>query len=74
MIPTPPLGPGYTGFKRIGYGGPCPPPGSAHRYVFKLYALNAAVEVSPGISKDGLLRAINGHVLEEAKLVGLFKL
>ena len=60
-------------FKKIGYGGPCPPPGPAHRYVFKLYALDSEVGISPGISKEGLLRAVEGQVIQQAQLTGLFK-
>jgi Raf kinase inhibitor-like YbhB/YbcL family protein len=64
---------GMNSFKKIGYGGPCPPSGPAHRYVFKLYALNSNVEISPGISKEGLLRAVQDQVIQQAQLTGLFK-
>jgi len=64
---------GMTDFGRVGYGGPCPPPGKPHRYVFALYALDTNVDLEPGMDKDSVLEAIKGHVLEEARLTGLFK-
>ncbi len=54
---------GSNDFKRIGYGGPCPPPGKAHRYFFKLYALDAKLDVKPGASRNELERAMKGHML-----------
>ena len=56
----------------IGYTGPCPPPGDPHRYRFTLYALDQTVELEPGASKQQLLDAIEGHVLAEAELAGLY--
>ncbi len=63
---------GITDFGSIGYGGPMPPPGSVHRYFFKIYALDAMLDLQPGISKDRLLKAMNGHILAEAQLVGTY--
>lgn len=63
---------GLNDFGRSGYGGPCPPEGPAHRYFFQLYALDADVDVPPGAAKGVLLRAMKGHVLEEARLVGRY--
>jgi len=63
---------GRNDFRRIGYGGPCPPSGT-HRYYFKLYALDAKVGLSPGATKKRLLRAMEGHVLAEAQLMGRYK-
>ncbi|MDD5005462.1 MAG: YbhB/YbcL family Raf kinase inhibitor-like protein [Candidatus Omnitrophica bacterium] len=57
----------------IGYGGPCPPPGRAHRYFFKLYCLDTMLNLKPGFTKDDLLNAMKGHVIEEAQLIGLYK-
>jgi len=62
---------GKTSFGTTGYGGPCPPVGDIpHHYIFTLYALDAAV----GGSLDGpqLLKAIDGHVVGQATLVGRF--
>ncbi|HLP07255.1 MAG TPA: YbhB/YbcL family Raf kinase inhibitor-like protein [Opitutaceae bacterium] len=63
---------GTNGFARIGYGGPCPPHGRPHRYVFKLYALDTNPPLDPGLSKADLLRAIDGQVLAEAELTGTY--
>ena len=56
----------------IDYGGPCPPPGDPHGYRFTLYALDGLVDVGPGATKDELLAAMAGHVLAEARLVGVY--
>jgi Raf kinase inhibitor-like YbhB/YbcL family protein len=63
---------GRNDFGRPGYGGPCPPPGRPHRYVFTLYALDKAVAAGPGLTKRGLLQAMAGHVLARAELVGSY--
>lgn len=62
---------GINDFGRIGYGGPCPPPGKAHRYVFALYALEDLLDLKPGASKEELLAAMEGGILEQTRLVGL---
>ncbi|MDA8132556.1 MAG: YbhB/YbcL family Raf kinase inhibitor-like protein [Elusimicrobia bacterium] len=59
-------------FSRVGYYGPCPPPGKPHRYFFKLYALDAAARLPAGGGKYALLDAMKGHVISEAELVGLY--
>jgi hypothetical protein len=64
---------GINDFKRIGYGGPCPPPGKAHRYFFKLYALNARLDLKPGATKAELELAIKPHVLAEAQWMGTYQ-
>lgn len=64
---------GLNDFRRLGYGGPCPPPGSAHRYVFKLYALDAALTLPPRATKAQLERAMDGHILAKAELIGLYQ-
>lgn len=61
---------GTNDFKRTGYGGPCPPPGKAHRYFFKLYALDAPVALKPGATKQELVRAMEGHIVAEGQLMG----
>ncbi len=63
---------GMTDFRRKGYGGPCPPRGE-HRYFFKLYALDAEVDIPDGAGKDDLERAMEGHVIDQATLVGKYK-
>lgn len=63
---------GRNGFGEIGYGGPCPPPGPAHRYVFRLLALDADLDLPPGVDRDELEEALRGHVLGVGELVGLY--
>lgn len=64
---------GANDFRRIGYGGPCPPPGRAHRYVFKLYALDADLGLAPGRMKADLVKAMEGHVLATTELIGRYR-
>ena len=64
---------GLNDFKRTGYGGPCPPPGEAHRYFFKLYALDTATALKPRASKADLLHAMQGHVLAQGELMGTYQ-
>jgi Raf kinase inhibitor-like YbhB/YbcL family protein len=63
---------GITDFKTAGYGGPCPPSGT-HRYFFKIYALDTEVKVAGGASKEQLLKAIEGHVIDEGQLIGTYQ-
>jgi Raf kinase inhibitor-like YbhB/YbcL family protein len=63
---------GINDFHRLGYGGPCPPPGKPHRYFFKIYALDTMTGLKPGATKKELLKAMEGHVLAEGQLVGSF--
>jgi len=64
---------GKNNFGRSGYGGPMPPPGKPHRYFFKLYALDTMLNLPAGLTKQGLLKAMEGHVLEQAQLMGKYK-
>lgn len=64
---------GRNSFGKIGYGGPCPPPGPAHRYFFRLYALDAKLALAPGATGEALDRAMQGHVLAQAELMGRYK-
>jgi Raf kinase inhibitor-like YbhB/YbcL family protein len=63
---------GRNDFRTIGYGGPCPPPGKPHRYFFKLYALDAKLDLNPGASKGDVERAMKPHILGHAELVGRY--
>jgi Raf kinase inhibitor-like YbhB/YbcL family protein len=63
---------GMTNFKRVGYGGPCPPPGKPHRYFFKLYAVDKMLGLSSGADKGEVLSAMEGHVLGEGQLMGTY--
>lgn len=62
---------GLTDFGRPGYGGPCPPLGT-HRYFFKLYALDTILIISPQARVGDIEKAIDGHILDQAELVGLY--
>ena len=62
---------GMTDFRRIGYGGPCPPRGT-HRYYFKIYALDTMLNLPAGATKRELLRAMEGHILVEGQLMGRY--
>jgi Raf kinase inhibitor-like YbhB/YbcL family protein len=64
---------GRNDFGRSGYGGPCPPPGAAHRYFFKLYALSAKTGLKPGAAKADLLKAMQGKTLSQTEVVGKYK-
>jgi Raf kinase inhibitor-like YbhB/YbcL family protein len=64
---------GLNDFRHLGYGGPCPPPGKPHRYFFKLYALDAALDLKPGAAKKDLERAMEKHVVAHAQLMGTYK-
>ena len=63
---------GRNDFRRIGYGGPCPPPGMPHRYYFKLYALDTKLSLKAGATNPELERAIKSHVLGESEVVGRY--
>ena len=60
-------------FGRIGYGGPCPPPGPAHRYFFRLYALDTSVELQSDAKRPALDAAMTGHVLASGELFGRYQ-
>ena len=63
---------GITDFGRRGYGGPAPPSG-VHRYYFKLYALDAALDLPDSTTKADLLEAMEGHILAQAQLMGKYQ-
>jgi hypothetical protein len=63
---------GRNDFRKTGYDGPCPP-GGIHRYYFKLYALDNKLEAVTDLSKEELLKAMEGHVLAEGQLMGRYK-
>ena len=65
---------GYNSFGKAGYRGPCPPPGRGpHRYFFKVFALDALLELDPETAPAELERVIGGHVLAKAQLMGIFE-
>ncbi|MBU4312523.1 MAG: YbhB/YbcL family Raf kinase inhibitor-like protein [Candidatus Omnitrophica bacterium] len=63
---------GRNDFGRKDYGGPCPPSGT-HRYFFKIYALDKILNLTEGIARKELEKAMEGHILGQAELIGLYK-
>lgn len=63
---------GVNSFGRLGYGGPCPPPGSTHHYVFHVYALDTVPALPSGANTQQVSAAIQGHVLAEGRITGLY--
>ncbi len=64
---------GLNDFKHLGYGGPCPPPGKAHRYFFRLYALDIQLKLDPGAGRKDLERAMEDHILDQTQLMGTYQ-
>lgn len=62
---------GETDFGKTGWGGPCPPSGT-HRYFFRIYALDTKIELEKGADKNELEKAMEGHILGEGELIGLY--
>lgn len=63
---------GRNDFGQLGYGGPCPPKGRAHRYFFDLYALDTMLKLEPGATRGQVETAMRGHVLAHAQVVGRY--
>ena len=63
---------GLNDWQRVGYGGPCPPIGR-HRYFHKLYALDVVLNDLENPTKDALLKAMQGHILDQAEIVGTYR-
>jgi len=61
---------GRNDFRKIGYGGPCPPSGKLHRYFFKLYALDKMLNLKPGANKQDVEQAMLGHILARGRTDG----
>lgn len=59
---------GLNDFRKVGYNGPCPPKGKAHRYFFKVYALDNMLGLSPHFIKPNLEKAMKGHILAEGQM------
>lgn len=62
---------GRNSWRRRGYGGPCPPSG-IHRYVFRVFALDTALDLAEDLDRKAVERAMAGHVIEEATLMGRY--
>jgi Raf kinase inhibitor-like YbhB/YbcL family protein len=64
----------WSSGQTIGYRGPMPPKGhGAHRYFFRLYALRTKLAVEPGLAKEQILQAMEGHVIGEGELMGTYE-
>lgn len=63
---------GTNDFNHTRYGGPCPPKGT-HHYYFKLYALDTVLDLDSSKTKKDLLKAVEGHIIAQAELVGLYQ-
>jgi Raf kinase inhibitor-like YbhB/YbcL family protein len=63
---------GNNDFRKPGYGGPCPPKGSIHRYFFKVYALDVLLNLKPGSVKADVEKAMRGHILVQGQLMGKY--
>jgi Raf kinase inhibitor-like YbhB/YbcL family protein len=63
---------GTNSFRKIGYGGPAPPPGKPHRYVFRIYALDIIPSLSTGATARDLELAMQGHVLAKGHIMGIY--
>ncbi len=63
---------GKNDFGRSGYGGPCPPRGSTHRYYVKLYALDGMLDLKAGATKAQVEKAMQGHILAQGQLMGKY--
>ncbi len=64
---------GNNNWEKTGYGGPCPPIGNEHHYVFVLYALDTFLNLPEGSSASQVRVAMKGHVLEQTQIIGLFR-
>ncbi len=62
---------GRNDYGKIGYGGPCPPYGT-HRYIFKIFALDAKLDLKAGCSRGEIMNAMKNHILDKGELTGLY--
>ncbi|MGC8562215.1 MAG: YbhB/YbcL family Raf kinase inhibitor-like protein [Thermoplasmata archaeon] len=75
---TPKTGEGFlqgkNDFGRVGYDGPCPPKGHGyHRYFFRLYAISSLLSIKENATRESLLKAMEGKVIDQAEFVGRYK-
>jgi Raf kinase inhibitor-like YbhB/YbcL family protein len=64
---------GTSGFRRPIYRGPAPPPGKVHNYHFTVYALDTALDLAPGATKQQLLDAMKGHIVGQGELIATYE-
>ncbi len=62
---------GSNSWGNIGYSGPCPPSGT-HRYYFKIYALDTKLDLTPGVTNEELLKAMEGHLIDKGQIMGTY--
>lgn len=63
---------GVNGFRKMGYGGPCPPGGKPHRYIFLLYALDTNLGLPAGATREQVQSAMRSHIVATGKLTGTY--
>lgn len=63
---------GMNDFGEIGYAGPCPPSGKAHRYFFRVFGLDGMLDLPSGASAADLKEAMQGHILQEGQAMAAF--
>jgi len=63
---------GKNDFDKIGYNGPCPPPGKPHRYFFKVYAIDTTLSLLSGATKSQVEAAMSGHILAQGEMIGKY--
>lgn len=64
---------GKNSFGQVGFGGPCPPKGSTHRYNFKIFALDQMLDLAAGADSEEVIKAMSGHILEKAEVMGRYE-
>lgn len=64
---------GMNDFGRLEYGGPCPPAGEKHRYIFKLFALDSLISLEEGAIFEEIEQAMEGHILETAEIIAVYQ-
>ena len=64
---------GTNSFKKTGYQGPCPPAGKAHRYIFKIHALDSELNLDASAEKDDLINAMKSHILAQSEIMAEYQ-
>lgn len=63
---------GTNSFDKNGYGGPCPPKGKPHRYIFRLFALDSMLQLDSKAKRDDVLSEVRNHTIAETRLIGYY--